>query len=129
MNYYGKIYSEIKSFEPTQMQNLKKLGFDIQEDVVSELLTLHFTISVTTMAQMEQFYSVKNLKELAFLVHQYKSNCGQLGLVKLHRALSDLENLIRFENADLEKISELMEIIREENKIGLHHLTPYKKVA
>ena len=129
MKYYEKIYSEIRSFEPAQLQNLKKLGSDIQEDVVSELLELHFAISATTIAQIEKFYSVSNLKEVAFLAHQYKSNCCQLGLVKLHRALNDLENLIRFEEADIGKVSELMDIIRKENEIGLNYLTPFKKGA
>lgn len=129
MNYYVKLYSEIESFEPSQLDGLAKLGRDIKEDVVSDLLSLHFTVAATTMAHMERFYKDNNLKEIAFLAHQFKSNCGQLGLNKLHRALNDLENLIRYEGADSEKVSELINIIRDENEVCLNYLIPYQKGA
>ena len=129
MSYYLKLYSETKSFEPLQLDQLAKLGQDIKEDVVSELLTLHFTVATATMAHMQRFHGENNLREIAFLAHQFKSNCGQLGLVKLHRALNDLENLIRFEGADPEKVSDLLKIIRDENDICLNYLIPYQKEA
>lgn len=129
MSSFKKQYSHIQSFEPTQLENLKKLGRDIKEDVVLELLTLHFEVASSTMSQMVKFYNANNLREVAFLAHQFKSNCGQLGLLKLQCALGELENIIRSNTAVPEQVSELMTLIREENEVCLSYLSPFKKAA
>ena len=119
-------YEHLLSFDKTKVDELIQIGLDINENVLIQMLDLHFITSIDIVGEMTTALDNLNLSKVAELAHKFKSNSGQLGLVKLHALCGDLENLIKQTPSSDDVICVLFNIILEENKLTLNKLKSLK---
>lgn len=108
-------YEHLPSFDMERIDVLIKLGKDLNENVLAQMLNLHFEASAQIIEESQLAFANKNYILLAQLAHKFKSNSGQLGLIKLHAMCNDLENLIRVQNGTEIQILELLTAVTNEN--------------
>lgn len=122
-------YVHLLSFDKTKVDELIQIGRDINEDVLVQMLDLHFSTSLDIINEMKIALDNLNLSEVAQLAHKFKSNSGQLGLVKLNVLCGDLEDLIKQTPSSDDVICELFNLILEENELTLNKLKLLKGQA
>lgn len=86
-------YAKFESFEAKKLDVFIQLGKDLNEDVLSEMLTTYLQTTEDTLKSLKSNFAKKDFKAIARLAHKQKSSSGQLGLNKLHKLCTDLENL------------------------------------
>ena len=121
--------SEVESFCPEKLDVLVQLGKDINEDVLGQLLDLHISVADGIISTLQGHFQKKEFQAIARAAHQYKSNCGQLGLLKLHSYCSDLENLIHGNSFSENQIKQHLQALEIENQIALDNLRNYRRSA
>ena len=110
-------YEHLLSFDRTKVDELIQIGKDINEDVLDQMLDLHFKTSIDIVTEMSAALQNSNLIKVAELAHKFKSNSGQLGLFKLNMMCGDLENLIKVMPISKDEICELINLIFQENQL------------
>lgn len=115
-------YEHLLSFDRTKVDELIQIGKDINEDVLDQMLDLHFKTSIDIVTEINAALQNSELLKVAELAHKFKSNSGQLGLLKLNVMCGDLENLTKdMPNCKVE-ICELINLILHENQLTLSKL-------
>ena len=95
MNFIYEKFKEKVSFDSSKMDELIQLGRDLDEDVVSQLLLVHFETSEATLKEIETEFTNLEFQKIKSSVHKLKSSCGTLGLAKLHSLCHALENYLK----------------------------------
>lgn len=90
-------YTNFESFDSKKLDVFIQLGKDLDEDVLSEMLYTYFQTTEETVESFKANFTNKDFKSIAHLAHKLKSSSGQLGLHKLHRLCTDLENFVHAE--------------------------------
>lgn len=114
MNWINEKYNHIESFDPTKIDELVQLGNDIGEDVVSQLIDVHFETTEASICEMEAGFKNSDVAKLKSTSHKLKSSCGTLGLNKLHSFCHDLENYLSHDQADTYLIKNYLDCIVNE---------------
>lgn len=94
MNSIYENFNKNVSFDSSKLDQLVQLGKDINEDVVTQLLQVHFETSEFSIAEMKSDFNASNFENLKRAAHKLKSSCGTLGLNKLHALCHGLENFL-----------------------------------
>ncbi len=94
MNSINENYENLICFDKAKIDELIQLGKDIGEDVLPQLIALHFETSEKILSQMLKQLSSLEYSNLKSLSHKLKSSCGTLGLNKVHKLCDDLENYL-----------------------------------
>lgn len=115
-------YEHLLSFDRNKVDELIQIGKDINEDVLDQMLDLHFKTSIDIVTEMNAALQNSDLLKVAEIAHKFKSNTGQLGLLKLNMMCGDLENLIKGMPSSKDQICELVNLILHENQFTLSKL-------
>ena len=122
-------YSHLPSFDSDRVDILIKLGKDLNENVLGQMLNFHFAASNEIIEEIKAELQAKNFIAIAQLAHKFKSNSGQLGLIKLHAICNDLENLIRVQNGTEGEVTGLLHILFDENEETIKKLHQFQSSA
>lgn len=122
-------YEHLPTFDRAKVDELIQLGKDIQEDVLGQMVNLHFQTSQNIIEEIKFAFGTTNLPRIAELAHKFKSNSGQLGLVKLHVLCDDLEGLINSGNYSSEEINTLLYFIYAEDQLTHGKLAVFQGFA
>lgn len=128
----GKInenYSKFNSLNLKKINELSALGRDLQEDVLGQMLELHFSTAEDMVKNMHQFFSEDKYDLLKREVHKFKSNCGNLGLEKLFNICRDFEKYLELENNESCEIEKFLSYFQSEYELTCVHLKEIKKGA
>ncbi len=113
---YEKFENEI-SFDQARFAELVQLGKDLNEDVVTQLLEIHFEVSESSLHEIQEFSRQQDFLNMSKTAHKLKSSCGTLGLIRLHRLCHHLENNVCHQNVGFNEVVECInEIIYEYQK-------------
>lgn len=115
-------YEHLLSFDRTKVDELIQIGKDINENVLVQMLDLHFSTSIEIVTEINVALQNLDLIKVAELAHKFKSNSGQLGLFKLNMMCGDLENLIKEKPGAIDEVHELSKLIFQENQLTLSKL-------
>ena len=96
---YGNYKNDV-SFDQSKIDQLVQLGNDIKEDVVSQLIEVHFETSEDCLQRMESDLKNLDFPKIKSAAHKLKSSCGTLGLNKLHSLCHGLEDYINKNSAE-----------------------------
>ncbi len=131
MNSLYLKYDQYQTLNETQLNQLIQLGQDIDEDVLGQLLKIHQDTALVIIDEMRKFCVDKNHAELKKIAHKFKSSCGNLGLMKLHKLCHDLETLMSKSFAENETfvVKDFLDCIEYEFKNSETKLFIYKKAA
>ncbi len=94
MNSIYANYKNDASVDYSKIEELRKLGQDIGEDVVPQLIALHFETSESILLELHSGAKSLEFMKLKSSVHKLKSSCGTLGLIKLHKLCDDFEKYL-----------------------------------
>jgi HPt (histidine-containing phosphotransfer) domain-containing protein len=130
-------YTNFESFESKKLDVFIQLGKDLEEDVLSQMLSTYFQTTEETVENFTTLFEEKNYKRIAQLAHKLKSSSGQLGLNKLHKLCTDLENFVHANVTDEgvlnpaapQVIHSYLNLIYEETKITTALLSNFLKAA
>jgi HPt (histidine-containing phosphotransfer) domain-containing protein len=132
MNSVYAKYNNFDSFDPTKLDQLIALGKDIEEDVLGQLILVHKESSEVALLEMHQFLKEKKSDELRRSAHKFKSSSANLGLMRLHKLCSDLEEfIVKAPNGqfDFGVMKEYVESIQHEFNQTNQKLFSYQKAA
>lgn len=129
MNLIYQKYLKYDSLNPKKIDELNNLGRDLNEDVLRQMLDLHFATSDEMSKNIQKFYSEKKYDLLKREVHKFKSNCGNLGLEKLFSICKDFEKYL--ENSQLEntELENYIQCFQSEYEVTCYQLKEIKKGA
>jgi len=124
-------YATLESFDAKKLDVFIQLGKDLNEDVLSEMLNTYFQTTDSTIFSFKSSAVEKDFHTIAHLAHKLKSSSGQLGLNRIHKMCSDLENLIKSESAHLIEfqVNQLIKLIEEETVVTTNLLQDFLKAA
>ncbi|MBC7419952.1 MAG: Hpt domain-containing protein [Bdellovibrio sp.] len=128
MNSIFGNYKNDLSFDQTKIDQLIQLGNDIKEDVVSQLIELHFATSEICLNDMENELKELNFSKIKSTVHKLKSSCGTLGLNRLHSLCDGLENYIAQNKAQMFLVKTYVDCIAFEYNDTKKYLWQWNKI-
>ena len=94
MKFNNQKYANEINFDLEKVDQLIQLGKDLNEDVLSQLLRVHFETSEVQLHEIKQWSLQNKFLYIRAGAHKMKSSCGTLGLNKLHRLCADLERYL-----------------------------------
>ncbi|OFZ31400.1 MAG: hypothetical protein A2622_02100 [Bdellovibrionales bacterium RIFCSPHIGHO2_01_FULL_40_29] len=129
MENLKKTFEDCLRLETEKLDVLVQLGRDLNEDVLGQMLTLHFETTSQIIQELQSSFLKKDFPQLARLAHKFKSNSGQVGLQRLHKMSDVLENLCQQQNQNWIRIENIIQEIIQESNATNKLLNQYAKVG
>lgn len=129
MENLKKSFENYLRIETEKIDVLVQLGKDLNEDVLGQMLALHFETTAEIIQEVHESLLKKDFSQVARLAHKFKSNSGQVGLQRLHRMSDELEKLCQQQNQNLIGIENLIKEINQEIDATNKLLNQYAKVG
>lgn len=129
MNLIYQKYLKYDSLNRKKIDELSDLGRDLNEDVLSQMLDLHFVTAEEISKNIQNLYVVKKYDLLKREVHKFKSNCGNLGLEKLFSICKDFEKYLENTSIENSELENYIQCLLYEYELTCNKLYEIKKGA
>jgi len=110
-------YENFKSLDEEKIKELRKLGLEIDEDILTQIKDVYFLTMGQDLLEIQKYFSAQDMPGVAKISHRIKSSSGNIGLTKQQKIAIDLEAKAQTPDIGKGEIQQLITLLLNEYKV------------